>query len=340
MIRIGIIGCGFMGGMHAACYRALESLGVAVTAVADGRAEFGQKLAAECGAAWFDDGMKLIESDLVDAVDICLPTYLHTSHAAAAMKAGKAVFVEKPVCITETDMALLQQIRQETGAALQVGHVVRFWPEYQWLKETKDAGTYGAFLCGSFRRLSPTPLWASNGWLHKPEYSGGLAIDMHIHDVDFVRYLLGEPDHVAVSAYRDINGLIQEIYATYGYGDDVAVTLSAGWDYPNTFPFDASFRVKFERAVVTLEKDRLTVYPSDGEPFCPDVETFDGDCQQGGNVSSLGGYYNELKYFAEGLLGVHPLELATLDDAIASVRLAKREVELVGGFVKTKEGAD
>ena len=95
MIKVGLIGCGFMGGMHSACYAALEGLGVKVTAVADVRPEFAEKLAN--GAEIYATGMELIEKADVDVIDVCLPTHLHAAHAVAAMKAGKNVFVEKPI---------------------------------------------------------------------------------------------------------------------------------------------------------------------------------------------------------------------------------------------------
>lgn len=124
MIRVGLIGCGFMGGMHAACYEALAPLGVKVTAVADVRADYAQKLAKD-GAAIYNTGMELIENADVDVEDICLPTHLHTLHAVAAMKAGKHVFVEKPICINEGEMELLLATEKETDAKVQVGQVIR-----------------------------------------------------------------------------------------------------------------------------------------------------------------------------------------------------------------------
>ena len=84
MIKVGLIGCGFMGGMHSACYAALAGLGVKVTAVADVRREYAENLAN--GAEIYATGMELIEKADVDVVDVCLPTHLHAAHAVAAMK--------------------------------------------------------------------------------------------------------------------------------------------------------------------------------------------------------------------------------------------------------------
>lgn len=125
-----------------------------------------------------------------------------------------------------------------------------------------------AFGCipARFRRA---PGWASRNWLHTPAQSGGVAVDMHVHDVDFVRYLLGEPDRIQAGVYRDSDGLIEQIFAIYNYGRDVAVSVEAAWDYPASFPFSATFRVKLEKATITNDANGLTVYPNDGDAFHP-----------------------------------------------------------------------
>ncbi len=333
MIKIGLIGCGFMGGMHAACYKALESLDVKVVAVADVRRDFAEKLAGD-GVAIYEAGMELIEKADVDVVDICLPTHLHAAHAIAAMKAGKHVFLEKPVCLNEEEMDALLAAEKETGVKVQIGQVMRHWNEYVWVKEALDSGIYGKVLHGQFRRLSALPTWAWENWLHQVDKSGGVAVDMHVHDVDFVRYILGEPDTIKAQAYRDENGVIQHINALYGYGNNVSISVEAGWNYPADFPFTADFRVMFEKATVVAAGGVVTVYPSEGGVIVPEMkEEFQGNNDIGGNISSLGGYYNELKYFIEGLQGKNDLSVAPVAEAIASVRLAKKEVEAAGGLI-------
>ena len=332
MIKVGLIGCGFMGGMHSACYAALAGLGVKVTAVADVRRDYAEKLAGD--AEIYATGMELIEKADVDVVDVCLPTHLHAAHAVAAMKAGKNVFVEKPIAFNDEDMELILATEKETGAKVQVGQVIRQWTEYVWLKKAVDAGTFGKVKHGSFRRLSGKPTWAWENWLHQVDKSGGVAVDMHVHDVDFVRYILGEPDVVKAHARRDAEGAIQQINAIYGYGKDVSVAVEAGWDYPASFPFTADFRVEFEKATVIGGGGVVNVYPMEGEAYQAQLEEeFQGDNDIGGNVSSLGGYYNELKYFVEGLQGKNDLSVATVSEAIKSVQLVKREIEAAGGLI-------
>ena len=197
-----------------------------------------------------------------------------------------------------------------------------------------ESGIYGKVLHGQFRRLSSLPTWAWDNWLHQVEKSGGVAIDMHVHDADYVRYILGEPDSVQASAYRDEDGVIQQINALYKYGNNVSISVEAGWNYPPEFPFTADYRVKFEKATAVLAAGVLTVYPNEGGSFNPELpEEYKGNNDIGGNISSLGGYYNELKYFVEGLQGKNDLSIATVSEAIASVRLVKKEVELAGGLI-------
>ena len=332
MIKVGLIGCGFMGGMHSACYAALANLGVKVTAVADVRREYAENLAN--GAEMYATGMELIEKADVDVVDVCLPTHLHAAHAVAAMKAGRNVFVEKPIAFKDEDMELILATEKETGAKVQVGQVIRQWTEYVWLKKTVDAGTFGKIQHAMFRRMSSRPEWAWEGWLHQVDKSGGVAVDMHVHDVDFVRYIMGEPDVVKAHAHRDAEGVIQQINAVYGYGSNVSVAVESGWDYPADFPFTADFRVKFEKATVIGGGGVVNVYPVGGAAYQAELEEeFQGDNDIGGNISSLGGYYNELKYFVEGLQGKNDLSVATVSEAIKSVQLVKREIEAAGGLI-------
>lgn len=337
MLKIGLIGAGFMGGMHAACYQALAGEAVMITAVADIREEKAMAIAEKSGAEIYKSGLELILSADVDAIDICLPTYLHTEHAIQAMKRGLPVFIEKPVCLSEIEMSQLLQNAQESKVPVMVGQCIRLWSEYAWLKKAIVENTYGKLLSGVFKRVSPTPTWAWNNWLHKPECSGTVATDMHVHDIDFIRYILGEPSAISASAVRDDSGVIQQMFSTLHYGEAV-ITAEACWDYPQNFPFEMAFRVKFEEATVVFSSGAdpsLSVYSKDGDKFVPELEKdFEGENNIGGNLSSLGAYYTELKYFTNALTNDRPLEVAPLDEAILSVQLVNKLIAFAGGIRK------
>ncbi|MBR2860852.1 MAG: Gfo/Idh/MocA family oxidoreductase [Clostridia bacterium] len=332
MLKVGLIGCGFMGGMHSACYKAID--GVEVVAVADVRLEKAQEIARVHNAEIYATGMELIENANVDIIDICLPTYLHTEHAVAAMKKVKNVFIEKPVCLNEAEGELLLKTQKETGANVQIGQVIRFWDEYVWLKEVFDKKEYGEVLSAAFCRLSSRPTWAWDNWLHTADKSGSMALDLHVHDVDFMRYMLGEPDGLTSTAVRNADGVIEQIFTTYTYGGK-AVSVEGCWDYPADFPFTAGFRVKFEKATVVLDAGGLAVYFVDGGSFKPEIKpAFEADNDIGGNLSSLGGYYNELKYFVDNIAEGKALEVAPLCEGVKSVNLILKEIAFVGGAQK------
>jgi len=337
MIRVGLIGAGFMGGMHLACYQALAGEGIKITAIADLVDEKAKAAIEKTGAIRYANGMELIEKADVDAIDICLPTYLHTKHAVAAMRKGKAVFIEKPVCINEQEAKLLLDVEKETKVPVMVGQCLRLWSEYAWLKETIDKKVYGDIVSGVFKRISPAPTWAWDNWLHKPECSGTVALDMHIHDVDFIRYILGEPKDMSVVASRDQAGVIQQMFTTYSF-DKALVSAEVCWDYPAAFPFCMEYRVKLEKATAVFNSSlnpSLVVYLQSGGSIVPELEKeYEGENNLGGNLSSLGGYFNELKHFTQRVREKKPIDVAPLIEGVQSVRLALKEIDIAGGVQK------
>ena len=219
-----------------------------------------------------------------------------------------------------------------------VGQCLRLWPEYMWLKETTDNGTYGRILSAVFKRSSSKPEWSWNNWLHKVEYSGSVALDMHIHDADMVRYIMGEPNEVTAMASRDEEGIIQQFFTAYSYtGPDRLILAECGWNYPSSFPFSMEYRIKFEKATVVFNSSNnpmLVVYTNENGIIEPEiVRGFKGSSDTGGNISDLGGYYNELKYFTDRVREELPIEIAPLSEGVKSLELVLKEIEIAGGAV-------
>lgn len=158
-----------------------------------------------------------------------------------------------------------------------------------------------------------------------------MTLDMHIHDVDFIRYLMGaEPDEIHASAAKDKNGIIQHIYTTYRFGE--ALLMAEGsWDYPVNMPFSASFRVRLEGAALILDDSGvLTVYPEMGEKFVPELPPKQL-VDLGINVSDLTSYLEELGSFVENIKACESRETVSLSDAVSSLRLVLKEIEYVRG---------
>lgn len=323
MIKVGLIGCGFMGTMHANCYKAIE--GVTVTAVADIRKDKAEALAGLSDAKIFNSGFDLIENADVDIIDICLPTFLHTEHALKAMEKVKYLFIEKPVALTETEGNLLIEKQRETGCEIQIGQVIRFWDEYVYLKEIFDNKKYGGVINANFRRISPRPMWGWNNWLLDNDLSGGAAQDLHIHDSDFMLYLFGCPEKT-MTVKNKIGEKNSYINTICKYKDFVA-SVEGTWDLPSTYPFEMYYRVVFEKAVLELNGGKLTIY-SDNEKFEPQILKIENKADfKGGNVSDLGGYYNELLYFTNKAKNKNKIKKATLSDGVNSLHFVLKEIE-------------
>ncbi len=305
-----------MGAMHANCYRAID--GVAVTAVADIRPEKAEALASLSGAVVYGDGMELIRNADVDVIDICLPTFLHTKYALAAMDKVRYVFIEKPVALTADECDALLAKKVETGCQVQVGQVIRFWDEYVKLKEFVDNKTFGEVVNASFRRISPRPDWGWEDWLLDNARSGGAAQDLHIHDVDFVLSLFGLP--VSAHSIKNTRSEGNSFMSTHLLYDGFVVNTESTWDLPGCYPFTAAFRMVFEKATVENAGGKFTLYTDEGASDIKIEKMALEGGEQGGNISDLGGYYNELLYFTEKAKAGENVEKATLSDAATSLR--------------------
>ncbi len=323
MIKVGLIGCGFMGTMHANCYKNIE--GVEIVALADIRKECAEKLAEGTNANIYGDGYDLIQSAEVDIIDICLPTYLHAAYAMAAMEKVKYVFVEKPVALTDDEGKLMLQKAKETGVQVQIGQVIRFWDEYVELAKIIASGKMGKIINANFRRISPVPTWGWEDWLLKNELSGGAAQDLHIHDMDYVLSMFGKPN--TIKSVKNILGEKASYINSLLTYDDFVVGVEGTWGLPGTHPFEATFRVVFENGVVENAGGKLMLYTdASAEEIKIEKQTGLGDGFEGGNISDLGGYYNELVYFTSCVKNGEAVGKATLKDAVDSLEFVLEEI--------------
>jgi predicted dehydrogenase len=329
-MKVAIIGFGFMGGMHAQIYTALP--GVDLVAVADLNVDGTKTKVSEMGlsAQVFPNLKTLLNSIEVDVIDICVPTDKHAELAITAAEAGKHLFIEKPLSLTLPNCEAIQEAISKAGVFAQVGQCIRFWPEYVALKEFIESGKGGALKSLSLQRRASRPTYSQEDWLNNEARSGGAASDLHVHDTDFIIHLLGLPKSVYSQATRGRSGL-DHIFTNYQY-DGLAVHAEGGWDYPEHYGFCMAFEAVFENASVVFNSASgapLTLTLNDQESAEMTVE------QPGpkesttseGNISSLGGYFNELEYFTNCLKANKAPKIATVAQATDSIRVLLAELE-------------
>ena len=190
--------------------------GVRVVAVADPNGEAAErgKVLASAEIA-LTDIEKAISHPGVDAVVIVTPTETHARLIEIAVEAGKAVFSEKPIALDLAETSRVVRLAQEKGASVQIGFMRRFDPGYSTAKAKIAAGELGKL--ETFRALSRDTYPPSLNFLLS---SGGLFLDMAVHDLDLARFLVGEVDEV--QAWGSV--LIDERFAQASDAD-TAVTL-------------------------------------------------------------------------------------------------------------------
>lgn len=338
--RVAVVGFGFMGRMHYGCWKKVK--GAQVVALCDrDAAQFkspiqggnlkGADASTDFGdAVIYDDFDRMLSEARPDVISLTLPTTLHVPLTVKALKAGVSVLCEKPMALDAAACATMVAAAKTApnGAQLMIGHCLRFWPAYVFLKKLVDSKKYGKVIAASFRRYSAPPGWGKGkSWFLDETKSGGVALDLHIHDTDVVQFLFGMPRSVTSTASYNDEGTMLYISSLYDVGGP-AVTAEGSWAMAPTLGFEASYVVTFEKAVVVLDNKRekpLCVYPLEGEPSVPTLPEGDG-------------YAYEIQWFMDKLCGKKVAEITSPEQSRDSVRIvdAEKKSAKTGKTIKLK----
>ena len=330
MLKVGIIGAGFMGEMHAQCYKAIPEK-CELKALADLRNDKARLFEEKFKVKVYSQAEELINEKDIDIVDVCLPTYLHHQYVLKAIRAGKNVLCEKPIALTVKDGKEMVAAAKKARVKFMVAQVIRFWPEYVYLKELYDRKELGNLKSISMTRLSPRPVWGWENWLQQPVKSGGAFLDLHIHDTDFCLYLLGWPEKISSRGVKTKFGW-DHVFSTFTYRAGVAAAMEGGWDMPDKFPFTMAFTANFEKGTVEYNSRHniFNIYKSDGQIESPKLGVEMEAKGTGGNISNLGGYFKEIEYFLKYCQGEDVPSIITPQEPVESLRLVLEEMKVAG----------
>jgi predicted dehydrogenase len=240
MQRVVIVGAGHMGKVHGAAYA--NMLNAEPVGVMDIRKDAAEDLATSLDCRAFSDFDEMLDAVKPDAVDICVPTPWHKEYVLKAARAGKHVVTEKPMARTLEDCREMMDATARAGVTFMVAHVLRFFPEFATAKAQIDAGAVGNPAVVRTTRGGGFP-HAWSDWYGSFDWSGGVCLDLIIHDFDWLRWTFGEVERVYAKGLieRKIEHLDYAL-VTLRFKSGVIAHVEGTWANPS------GFQVKFEVA--------------------------------------------------------------------------------------------
>ncbi len=225
MIQVGVIGTGTWGKNHVRVWHEVQN--VKLTAIADQDGATVKELSSKYGIRGETDYKKLLQDSAIDAVSICTPSSTHYTIAAEALKAGKHVLLEKPMALQSKECMQLSALAEKMKKTLMIGHVFRFDPLVQTIKQEIQNGTLGTV---DF-------IYTSRLGLMTPRPDCGVIFDFALHDIDIACFLLDQlPKKVTAvgNTYRNKNARAFEDvgFITLEFPDGVLANAAVSWLTP------------------------------------------------------------------------------------------------------------
>lgn len=332
MVRIGIVGIGFMGRIHYLAAQRLRGAKIAAVCSRDPaklagdwrntRGNFGPEPGQVdlSGVMKYANVADLLADPEIDLIDICTVTDQHAPLALRALQAGKHVLVEKAIALSTADADAMVAAAKKAGKLLMVAHVLPFFPEFKFAAEAIRGGQYGKLLAAHFKRVIAKPDWSAD--IGDAAKTGGPAVDLHIHDTHFIGLVCGVPKQVfAVGTVE--KDAVTYLTTSYLYGPGgPAVTCSSGAVCMGGRPFVHGFEIYLEKASL--------IYDSGGTPLT--LLTADGKSSQPalpGGGDALSAFTDEIQAAVDGVASGKEPDLLRGQLARDALVLCHRECESV-----------
>jgi predicted dehydrogenase len=308
-LRTAIIGLGWPGIQHLKGYIACDrSEVVAVCDLDDARC-------AEVAKEYdipniFTNHQQMLESDELDAVSVCLPNFLHAPISIDALNAGKHVLCEKPPACTAEEARQMADVADQNQRLLMYALVQRFSGSAQYLKGLINAGEFGEVYFGKagYVRRRGIPLGREGWFVDKSRSGGGALIDIGVHALDCVWWLMGSPKPVAIigAAFSKFGHLVPEgvkydvddaTFAQLRFENGATIMLESTWAL--NLPGDGYVKIAGTKAGARLNP--LTIYTEE-----------DGtEIEKTPEIPSINSFDEEAKHFVDSILdGSTPISSA------------------------------
>lgn len=360
MVRVGLVGIGFMGWIHYLAYQRSKEAQLVGFASRDEKKRSGdwRGIKGNFGPPGeqinvdslnrYSSLKEMLADDSIDVVDICLPPHLHVDAAIESLEHGKHVLCEKPLALTAKDCDQILDAAKRNNRMVMVAHVLPFIGPFAYVLELVKSEQHGRAIGGYFKRIISNPDWIPD--FYDPDRVGGPMIDLHVHDTHFIQMLFGQPTSVCAIGSRkgDVAKYAQVIYRFDN--PQISVGSTSGVIDSPARPFTHGFEVQFEKATVQfdfaayadgVETLPLKVLTASGEVIRPELASGDEITAFEGEVAEMTRVVDEFKKNvvnnvapSSGSIPVGPLSGKLARDAIYLAEciqesvLSKRPVDL------------
>jgi predicted dehydrogenase len=314
MLRVAVLGAGYMGKKHLDCY--MKNSRCTVVYVFDKDIAKAEKTAAAHGVKSTADIGDILD-DSIDMVDICLPTFLHKEYVIMAAKAGKHVLCEKPMAMDLGECDSIIEIVESRKVRFMTAHVVRFTPEYEYIKKIVTDKELGRPIYAAAGRTQPAPVWSDANWLNDPGLSLGGVVDFQIHDLDFMSWVFGSPSSIKSVGSKSKLGGWEQVITVMGYNSGFNSCNEICNLMPQGYPFTAKFKALFTDGYIEYDSaasKKLYIQRAGLEKVYPEFLTGDG-------------YQNEIDYFIDHIISGKKIDIVTAEEARYALFLALKSKE-------------
>ncbi len=324
-LRICLVGSGNMARTHANHWKKIPEAQVVCVVTKDLTSVKNLAVPADINSfETLDEALAALDFNVVD---ICTPTTSHIDLALLATTFGKHLFIEKPMARTLADCDKIIAATKSAGTTVMVGHVVRFFPEFAAAKRAIEAGAVGVPAAIRTSRTAGHPRGGWNNWFADPEQSGGVLLDMAIHDMDWIRWCFGPIERVfakGVYGKKEFAGVLDYGLVTFKLRSGAIAHVTGSWAHIG--PFRTTFEVCGDAGM--LEHDS-----SKSIPFSLALRTAPGAAPGVAIPASPMApeddpYFNELREFTDSILEQREPSV-TVYDARAAVQLALAALESI-----------
>jgi predicted dehydrogenase len=210
---------------------------------------------------------------------------------------------------------------KKTGKRYMTAHVVRFMNAYVYLRGLIESKKYGKLESLAMRRFSQTPMWSWNNWFLDEKLSGHVALDMMIHDVDFMQSVFGEPKDIVGVYHPMTDTYTNYAFANYIY-DGFVVSVEGGWYNDQQLRFVSDFKAAFENGNLVFKDGVL--YENNEQV---DLSNSEKIGETGINISNVDGYGGEIRYFIDCIRSGEPNDKVSPESAADTIRLVERTLK-------------